>query len=297
MSGLYTAASGLMSNIRKIETHGNNIANAATAGYKKEQETFKVFDETYKRAFTETGSEQIGRYHDQVYVDEINVHFEEGTAQATSRQYDFMLSDAGKDSVSFFVVKQGENEYLTRNGGFTLDADRRLVTENGALVMDQNNQAITLPEGVPFSVNSEGVVINNETNEEIATMRLQSVADQDLQLLQKKQGGFYEVMSFNQIERTFGSMEQVRAQFATNPTIQSVFGSLERIDAIRQEGEVNILTPFEGTLHASMLESSNVTLADEITGLLIAQKGVSSSQKVSTVMDKIFEKEANGIGK
>jgi len=298
MSGLYTGAMGMISNIRKVEVHGNNIANAATTGYKMDQETFRVFDETFKRSISNEGNIRIGQYHDEVYVDDVRTYFEQGSSKVTGNPVDFMLQDNnGSGQVSFFAVKVGDAEYLTRNGNFTLDGNRRLVTQNGGLVLGENNLPIVIPENVKFSVNSDGSITEFDTNKMIGKLKLQSVGDNDLQLLQKKQGGYYEVMSLEKILGSFGNIQTLIQQFDTNPTIRGVFGSKERLQDILDSGQVRILSPFQGQVYSGALETSNVDMASEMVGMMNAQKGVSSAQKVSSTFDRIFEKEANELGK
>lgn len=298
MAGLYTGASGLIANMLKLNTHSNNIANASTNGFKKDQETFKVFDETFKKAFTSEGTKKLGEYNDQVHVDNIQTYFEEGTAKITGNPYDFMISD-GNDSefVSFFTVSHGGNEYLTRNGGFDLDATRTLSTPNGGRVLDINNEPIVIPEGVELVIDKDGVMYDQKTNKEIARMKIQSVSDSDLQLLEKKQGNYFEVMDVNKIIDNFGNLNKVLNDFDNNPTLRSVFGSKERIQDIINTGNVNILNEGKGSLRMNMIETSNVDMATELVGLMTSQKNINSNQKVNTIMDKIFEREANDIGK
>lgn len=298
MSGLYTGASGMIANMLKLNTHSNNLANVSTNGFKKDQETFRVFDETMKKSFTKDGESNLGGYYDEVYADTIQTYFEEGAAKSTNNELDFMLTDKNNtDKVSFFTVQLGDEQLLTRNGGFTLDANRTLATVNGGKVLDINNNPVVIPKDAKTSINAEGLLFDEKTGKEIAKLKLQSVNQEDLQLLEKREGGYFDVMSYEKIENHFGNLNQAIAEFDRSPTIQSTFGTKERLQNIAETGQVDILDGFSGSVQGNTIELSNVEMPTELVGLMNAQKGINSNQKVTSTMDKIFEKEANQIAK
>jgi flagellar hook protein FlgE len=65
-----------------------------------------------------------------VQVAGISTNFAQGSAQATGRPTDMMISGDG-----FFVVQKGGENLYTRAGSFDFDATGRLVAPGGALVM------------------------------------------------------------------------------------------------------------------------------------------------------------------
>lgn len=298
MSDLYTGAMGIISHMTKLDVHSNNIANASTNGYKTEQNTFRVFEETYMRAKKQDSNDRIGAYYNQVYVDNIQTNFDTGSMIQSKSNLDFALSDdATSNAASFFVVGKEGNTYLTRNGHFMLDANRTLSTANGGQVLGENGQPITIPENVTFAVSSEGVIVNAETNEAIARMQLRSVANEDLGLLKKEYGGYYSVWTPAYIEKHFGPIGQVINEFDENVTLRDVFKTRERLENIRDTGQVNIVQAFSGKLQNNAIEASNVNMTIEMMGIIDAQKGVQSAQKVFNTMDKVLEKAANEVGR
>lgn len=298
MSDLYTGAMGMISYMNKLDVHSNNIANASTTGYKSEQNTFRVFEETYMRAKKHDSNDRIGAYSHQVYVDDIQTNFGAGNIIQSKSNLDFALNDDTRsNATSFFVVGKEGNTFYTRNGHFMLDANRTLSTANGGQVLDENGEAIVIPEGVEIAVSSDGMIVNQETNEEIAQLQLRSIASEDLGLLKKEYGGYYSVWTSETIQQNFGPINNIIQEFDHNVTLQGIFKSKERLEDIRNTGQVNILQPFSGNLQSSVLETSNVNLTKEMMGIINAQKGVQSAQKTFNTMDKILEKAANEIGR
>jgi flagellar basal-body rod protein FlgG len=58
--GIYTAGTGMMNKSRVMDTIGNNIANAKTAGYKKDTVVAASFGEGLAYRLAGGGSEVIG---------------------------------------------------------------------------------------------------------------------------------------------------------------------------------------------------------------------------------------------
>jgi flagellar hook protein FlgE len=75
-----------------------------------------------------------------VQVAGISTNFSQGSAQATGRATDMMISGDG-----FFVVQSGGESLYTRAGSFSFDAGGRLVTPDGALVQGWTATAGNLP--------------------------------------------------------------------------------------------------------------------------------------------------------
>lgn len=301
MSGLYIGTMGIISNMVKMDVHSNNVANASTNGYKTDQEAFRVFEETYMRAKKQESNDRIGQYHTEMFVDDIRTNFEPGSMLSSSAPLDFAIQDQNSaNQTSFFVVGKGNDTFLTRNGHFVLDANRHVSTANGGQVLDINGNPITIPEGVNFFVNEKGSFVRNDTNEELAQMKIQTINKNDLGLLKKEYGGYFSVRTAQDIEKNFGPIQGIINEFDKDVTLQKVFGTIERLENIRDTGTVNILQPFEnsgGLVKSGSLETSNVDLSKEMIGIINAQKGVQFGQKVFNTIDKVLEKAANEIAR
>lgn len=174
LRGLYTAASGMITQQRQQESLSNNIANANTPGYKADQTTIRAFPElllqqtgSSSQIPTSQGgmnfpiSQTIGPINTGVYVQETVPNFAQGNVQETGLSTDVAIIQGqvpDENGFLFFSV-QNENgeERLTRNGNFTVDGEGFLVTNQGNYVLDEAGNPIQT-NGLDYVVTPEGFV-------------------------------------------------------------------------------------------------------------------------------------------
>lgn len=302
---LYTNAVGMISNIVKLNTVSDNIANSQTTGYKSDEATFRVFEENFARLKYQGESKRIGGYNDKVYVDNIQTNFRQGDMQFTDRNLDVALVDQDPNKTSFFVVERangitekGNESYLTRNGHFLMDAERRLSTVSGGLVLNERGVPVRIPQGVEdFQVRKDGSIVDNSNNQVLDTIQIRTVDKDKLGFLEKKYGGFYQIMDRPYIEKNYGDIDRLIEQFDQNITLQKVFKSKANLEEIRNTGQVSILGGFSGEVKSSFLENSNVDMSKEMVRLMESQRGVEANQRLTKIIDTILQKDANDIGK
>ncbi|HSR67156.1 MAG TPA: flagellar hook-basal body protein [Acidobacteriota bacterium] len=133
--GLYIAAAGMKSRAQALEVSANNVANAGVAGYKRDMVFYGIFNRV-------RGNPLERALADSVVAEESRTNFSAGTLQRTDNPLDLALASDG-----FFAVQTGEGVSYTRNGQFTLDANRRIVSAAGEPLLNENNRPIILPEG------------------------------------------------------------------------------------------------------------------------------------------------------
>jgi flagellar hook protein FlgE len=133
LRSLYSGISGLRSHQTMLDVTGNNIANVNTAGFKGSS---LLFQDSLSQLVGNPGipdDEVGGRNPAQVglgvQVAGIRTSFAQGSAQATGRGGDLMISGDG-----FFAVRSGGETLYTRAGGFSFDATGKMVTADGAVV-------------------------------------------------------------------------------------------------------------------------------------------------------------------
>ncbi|RRZ87258.1 flagellar hook protein FlgE [Erwinia sp. 198] len=108
------AVSGLNAASSNLDVIGNNIANSATVGFKSATVSFADM-------FADS---KVGLG---VKVAAVTQDFNDGTTTSTSRGLDVAISQAG-----FFRMADASGAvYYSRNGQFTLDANRNIVNANG----------------------------------------------------------------------------------------------------------------------------------------------------------------------
>lgn len=122
MRALYSGSSGIRTMMTGMDVIGNNISNVNTVGFKAGRATFQdTMSQMLANASSATGTrggtnpQQIGMG---VGVASIDTIMSNGTPQSTSKNTDLALAGSG-----FFVVKDGDSVYYTRNGDFMFGDD------------------------------------------------------------------------------------------------------------------------------------------------------------------------------
>ncbi|WP_373898335.1 flagellar hook-basal body complex protein [Haloimpatiens sp. FM7315] len=138
--GLYTAVSGLISQEAKQQTITSNLANANTAGYKKDDLRFKDFREAMlvnydkvmngKNYRTKLGEISMG-----TKIDDVVTKYTQGPIVETGNKTDFAIDGKG-----FFTVMDDKgNKYYTRDGNFKTNIEGDLVNSSGHKVLGYKN--------------------------------------------------------------------------------------------------------------------------------------------------------------
>jgi flagellar hook protein FlgE len=133
LRSLYSATSGISAQQTKLDVAANNIANVATAGFKK---STVEFTDTLSQNLKNSSGPQVGtggvnsaQVGLGVQVGSIATQFTQGSSQATGVGTDLTIGGEG-----FFVIGKGVNTSYTRAGSFQVDQSGRLVTNNGGIV-------------------------------------------------------------------------------------------------------------------------------------------------------------------
>jgi flagellar basal-body rod protein FlgF len=136
-----TRQSGLM---REMQVVANNIANAATTGFRQEG---VVFSEYVKRV---EGGESLSMATAAVR----NTSMLQGTLTQTGGSLDLAIEGDG-----FFLIETAQGERLTRSGHFTSSAEGELVTADGNRVLDIGGAPVFLPpDAVDLAVAADGTM-------------------------------------------------------------------------------------------------------------------------------------------
>jgi flagellar hook protein FlgE len=159
MRSLYSGVSGLVNHQTRMDVLGNNISNVNTTGFKKGRVTFQdMLSQTLSgaaRPTTEVGGvnpQQVGLG---MMISTIDTIFNQGALQSTGVMTDVALQGNG-----FFVLKDGDKSFYTRNGAFGLDENGRLVNPaNGMRVQGWMAQTVNGQTFVNNSAQVEDLII------------------------------------------------------------------------------------------------------------------------------------------
>ena len=160
--GIYATATGMMAAQTQLDVITNNLANASTTGFKRDGVAFAEGLEREMRAngglgavlgSLGSGAVQSGQFTD----------FEQGVLNPTGNPLDVAIQGAK----GLFAVQTPQGVRYTRDGSFSLNQDRELVTHQGYPVLDDSLRPITLPSGKPLIQDDGTVQVDNQDSGKI----------------------------------------------------------------------------------------------------------------------------------
>lgn len=197
--GFSAAALGSILQEKRLEVIANNIANAQTPGFKKDEVRFTDF-----------------------LYQETHTRMEQGSIRVTSSPLDIALVGPG-----WFKVKTNEGILYTRSGNFTRDAEGRLVTSEGWPVLDES--------GGEIHINSTDVTIDDGGRifEKGVTVGKIAVVDFDETVrLEKVVGGYFRAVGSDVKERE-SNRARIQQGALEEPNFHIVEEMTRMIDTLR----------------------------------------------------------------
>lgn len=249
IDALNIASSGLTANQAWIDSISNNVANMQTVGYKRSQVNFQDLVQPVGTERTVAKDAAIPVTGAGIQVSSQTQIFTPGDVRQTNNPLDIAIQGDGFFEVS---LPSGELAY-TRAGRFHVDSDRELALSNGqTLTADLRIP----PDSASVQIQPDGVVkarIAN-SNEIITVGQIRLASFASAEQLQKSGDGLY------------------------RPTSQSG----EPVYAEPGSGG-------QGMLLQGHVEMSNVSLIDEMTGLVLAQRAYQLNARLLQASDQILE--------
>jgi len=134
LRSLSAGISGLQNHQTRMDIIGNNIANVNTTGYKSGRVTFEEsFSQLLQGASRPPGSGggtnplQVGLG---MGVGSIDTLTAQGNLESTGRVLDLAIQGS-----AYFGVSDGKGTYYSRNGGFQLDANGKVVLPTNGMIL------------------------------------------------------------------------------------------------------------------------------------------------------------------
>lgn len=160
--GLFTAYTGMANEQKRLDIIANNLANAATVGYKEENVTNQAFDDvlTVKiRDNSEAYNDRpIGRMSLGVKLGEVYTNFAQGSLRQTGQTYHLALEGNGFFTVAVTDREGNTDIKYTRNGSFTMTKDGYIVDTEGNRLMGEGGEIIIPSDAVDVVVDSTGAI-------------------------------------------------------------------------------------------------------------------------------------------
>ena len=279
LKNIWVPLSGQIAQLRKVETIANNIANANTAGFKRDELVFKE----HLTALTENGqgsgdihlpNKEFAPedfYHTQgqenalVKVDGSYTDFTQGTLRPTNNPLDLGLFGKG-----FFEVLTPYGVRFTRKGHFSISKDGEIVNERGFKLLSAQVDK------------SQG---GDETTSNTVESRVIKVPKNLKKLSISKEG---------EIFTESGLIGQISVVEFKDP------------NALRKPGNAiyannhpeNTYVQAEKTaVHQGFEEGSNVNAVKEMAELIKANRHFENIQKAISTYDNISGRAVNDISK
>lgn len=198
-TGYYAATGGMVAQFNRMDTIANNLANANTAGYKRDQLITGDFVRLFKEAqnnlpisnHTQEAAQYFNRSLSRVpQITDGYTDFSLGSMQRTDNTFDLALGKEGQ----FFAVNTPQGIRLTRNGSFTLNDEGKLVTKQGYEVLAADRTPITLNPGDSIiTIDRNGQIMTNVPGDTqmIANKKLMVAEPQNIRMLTKEGESLY----------------------------------------------------------------------------------------------------------
>ncbi|HYF93344.1 MAG TPA: flagellar hook-basal body protein [Symbiobacteriaceae bacterium] len=258
LRGIYTSASGMLADQRRLDVVANNLANAATTGFKRETTVSKAFTEFLIERVndgTPAGGlpTAVGRLGIGTYIVNTATRLTTGSLQPTGNPLDVALTGDG-----FFVVKTPQGVRYTRQGSFRENGDGTLVTPEGYEVL-VDGHSVRAEEG-NLSFTTDGDVMAGAQN----LGRLTVLTSLDLGALRKEGNGFW-----------------VRAGDAGDfPVLLTPAETSGRYE-----------------LKVGHLEASNVESVTEMVEMMTTMRSFEANQRALQAQDETLQKAVTEIGR
>jgi len=249
---LYSGTTGMRGQQLQLDTISNNLANVNTAGFKKSR---AQFEDLYYQELRAVGAETIdgGQVPSGIQVGlgviatSTQKIFTQGSIHETGNDLDLAIEGRG-----FFQVMRDGEEFYTRAGAFTRDADGFIVTQNGDRLQPE---FVIPPETTSLSIGANGIIEAKNAAQEI-------IANGQLTL------------------HDFVNPGGLRAEGG------NLFRSTEASGAPR---EADPGTEGVGVVLQRFMEVSNVDVTEELVNLIITQRAFEMNSKSVQTADQLLE--------
>ncbi|RLA02017.1 MAG: flagellar basal-body rod protein FlgG [Gammaproteobacteria bacterium] len=251
---LWISKTGLDAMQMDISIISNNLANASTIGYKKSR---AVFEDLLYQNIRQPGTQSSQNttlpsglmVGAGVKITGTQKSFTQGTVQVTQNPLDIAINGPG----FFEILMPDGNSAYTRNGQFGLDENGQMVTSGNGYVMQP---AITVPEdATSMTIGPDGTVSVTQPGSTTPTIL------GNIQLVD-----FINAMGLQPVGENL--------YFETGSSGTPTTGT-PGLDGL-------------GALISGALESSNVSVVEELVGLIETQRSYEMNAKVISAVDDML---------
>ena len=261
MLGMLEAVKGCMREQTRLDVIANNLANAATPGFKGDRVSFR---DMFERRFLSAPSvpEPVAApdsfangmgakvltagVAEGMPTVEIRTDMSQGTTRFTGNVFDLAIQGRG-----FFKVLTPDGIRYTRKGNFVVDSQGYLITQEGYQVMGSGGPVLI--SGSDMKVDETGKI-----------------------LVDGSEAGRLDVVVFPEDVRP---IKEGNGLFRLDPTVR----------------ESNVVGRY--TIQQGYLEDSNVNISREMVNMIDCMRSFESYQKALRLLDGIDDRVINQVGR
>ena len=259
-NGIYVAASGQKTQLERLENVSNNLANLMTAGFKKQETTYKAIQNDVSSIGSPDqamGVRVPNRFLPQdrvrVAVDDRYTAWTQGNLDETGNVLDLAIEGNG-----FFKARdEAGNEFLSRHGRFQLNKDGMITNQSGLEVLGVDGSPIRVP---------------------VAQGKLQIAYDGRVSV-GEAQVGQLDLVTIGQ-----GTGREL------NQALSHIGEGLYRL-----EDENAVVNKADGLIRQGFMEGSNVNAVNEMMTLLSASRIFDLNQQAAKAMGEMDSQAARDV--
>lgn len=264
VKGLYTAHTGMVNEMKRLDILSNNLANANTTAYKKEGTTSRTFADEMSVRMKDSSNfgqpKKLGEITYGVHLGQVYTDYSTGSFKVTDNTTDFALDGKGFFAVAF-TDKQGNTSVkYTRDGAFTINTDGYLVTKDGDYVLNATGAMNGDPDPQNF--------IRVDPNATIMVDKMGYISQN------------------NQVVGTLGIVDVDNYDYLEKYG-ENLYNLLEGGNRIASGAKIE----------QGVLETSNVNVINEMVNMITIQRAYEAGQKVITSIDSTLDRAVNSVGK
>jgi flagellar basal-body rod protein FlgF len=235
--GLYLSAQGAQAQTTRLDVLSNNLANAGTVGFKRDLAIFQS-ERTYD---AENGGSSSAPGNQSALTGGVGpakvlTDYSSGPLTHTGSSLDVALSGQG-----FLQVSDGNQQFLTRKGQFSLSASGELMLQNSGLrVLSNAGNAINVPA--------------DTSQIEIANDGMLSAVSAEGTRTQVAKIGLVKPNSNQQLEKAGASL------FRSNGAVSPAGNDLKVQQGFLEQSGVTPVSEMVDMLQASRLVEANVSM-------------------------------------
>lgn len=238
----------------RLDVISNNLANAATVGYKKENITNQSFDDvlTLKVKDASEGyvDRSIGTMSLGVKIGQAYTDFKQGSLRETGNTYDLALEGDGFFNVAVKDKNGNESVRYTRDGSFTVTQEGSIVDLNGNYLLGESGKLTVPANTANIEITHGGYVYADGT--EIGKIKLTDF--KDYTYLKKQGDTLYEA--------TDGAVEK-----ESNATTEQGFTEQSNVNAVSEMVDmISVTRNYEANQKMIQIVDSTMDLAVNSVG-------------------------------